>query len=138
MRHVKEKNILRIVDANLNRLKEGLRVCEDTARFVLNDTKATKELKAIRHNVNKSIERLGYKQLVAARCVETDVGKRDKKSEFSRRTTSDIFYANAQRCKDSIRVLEEYAKLLDTTSAKQLKRLRYAFYVIEKRMVSKI
>ena len=33
--------VLRVIDANANRLTEGLRVCEDTARFILNDKKAT-------------------------------------------------------------------------------------------------
>jgi len=28
--------VLRIIDANTNRLKEGLRVCEDIFRFILN------------------------------------------------------------------------------------------------------
>lgn len=138
MMKLAQKNILRILDANANRLKEGLRVCEDTTRFVLNDQKATKELKAIRHHVGKSLETLGYKRLVAARDVTSDVGKADQNSEFTRKDLPALLYANAQRCKESIRVLEEYAKLLDTPSAKKLKRLRYSFYDIEQRIIKKI
>jgi len=133
-----EKSILRILDANANRLKEGLRVCEDTARFVLNDGKSTRELKLLRHGISRSLEKLGYKKMVASRHVAADVGTSDSSSEYERKDLPAIFYANAQRCKESIRVLEEYAKLLDTPSAKKLKRLRYSFYDIEQRIVKKI
>ncbi len=32
-----EKNTLRLIDANLNRLREGIRVVEDIFRYVYND-----------------------------------------------------------------------------------------------------
>ena len=41
--------ILRVIDANLNRSREGIRVIEDTARFYLDNEKISKELKNIRH-----------------------------------------------------------------------------------------
>ena len=137
MKKSDEKNIYRILDANFNRLKEGLRVCEDTVRFAFNDSKATKELKKIRHGITKSLEGLGYKNLLLARDINSDIGRVDKRSEYSRKELPDLFYANAQRCKESIRVLEEFAKLIDTASAKKLKRLRYSFYEIEKRVVKR-
>ena len=34
-----KQDLLRIIDANLNRSREGLRVCEEISRFVLEDTK---------------------------------------------------------------------------------------------------
>ena len=48
-----------------------------------------------------------------------------KKSELKRENLSDIFYANAQRVKESLRVLEEVTKLLDPRCALKLKKLRY-------------
>ena len=36
---------LRIIDANLNRIGEGLRVLEELARLVLNDVVLTQQLK---------------------------------------------------------------------------------------------
>ena len=40
---------LRIIDANLNRMGEGLRVLEDAARFLLNNAVLSEELKTLRH-----------------------------------------------------------------------------------------
>ena len=43
--------LLRILDANSNRSREGLRVCEEVARFVLNSHPLTKDLKRLRHAI---------------------------------------------------------------------------------------
>ncbi len=43
--------VLRILDANLNRAREALRVVEDYARFVLNDDALCGELKQLRHDL---------------------------------------------------------------------------------------
>lgn len=138
MKEAQSKQVLRVLDANLNRLKEGLRVCEDTARFVLNDKRSTGELKKIRHEIASCVQALGYKKLAQARDVLSDVGAKDSAGEYAREKVPDVLIANAQRCKESIRVLEEYAKLFDNSSAKKLKRARYAFYTIEKRILKKI
>jgi thiamine-phosphate pyrophosphorylase len=138
MRRTSERSVLRLMDANLNRLKEGLRVCEDTARFVLDDRRAARELKSVRHEIASCVTALGCKELALAREVRTDVGAQDRKSEYLRKDINDVFFANAQRCKESIRVLEEYAKLFDKTIARKMKRARYAFYTIEKRIIKKI
>ena len=47
--------LLRIIDANLNRAREGLRVCEDISRFALGDKTATRALKSIRHGATDLI-----------------------------------------------------------------------------------
>ena len=49
------KDLYRIIDANFNRSKEGLRVCEDMARFVWDDKILSVALKNIRHDLNKAI-----------------------------------------------------------------------------------
>ena len=46
------KQILRIIDANLNRTAEGLRVLEDIARFVLDDAALSRQLKIMRQLKN--------------------------------------------------------------------------------------
>ena len=43
--------MLRIVDANLNRIGEGLRLIEDITRFILNDSDISEQLKAMRHEL---------------------------------------------------------------------------------------
>ena len=46
-----KREIFRIVDANFNRSREGLRVCEEVTRFVWNSPALTKELKSVRHGI---------------------------------------------------------------------------------------
>ena len=49
-----DSDYLRIIDANLNRIGEGLRFLEDIARLMLNDVGLTGQLKAIRHAILES------------------------------------------------------------------------------------
>ena len=46
----------RVVDANLNRTREALRVLEDYARFGLNDRFLTERLKSLRHQLAEATE----------------------------------------------------------------------------------
>ena len=64
---------LRIIDANVNRIGEGLRLLEDVARLLLNDATITKQLKAIRHQLITG-DLPFNKQLLNARDSEGDVG----------------------------------------------------------------
>lgn len=133
---MKDEKLYRVMDANLNRAKEGLRVCEDICRFVYDHRSWTNGLKAIRHQLTDAALGIGVPKLVAARDIGADVGKKTVKSELDRRKIDDIFYANAQRVKESIRVLEEFAKLKDRRIAEDFKKLRYRMYVLEKRITA--
>lgn len=130
------QKLTRIVDANFNRAKEGLRVCEDVCRYAFDLKKETRQLKDVRHALTQAIEPLGIKSLLASRDIEGDIGRRSTVSEFKRADIQDVFYANAQRVKESIRVLEEIIKLINPRCAQSLKELRYQFYAIEKRMAA--
>lgn len=132
-----ENSLFRIIDANFNRAKEGLRVCEDICRFELNHKRLTSQIKRLRHQLTDGVFRFPLKHLVSARGIEEDVGKFSIPSEFKRKHLEDIFYANAQRVKESIRVLEECTKLLNKDSARQFKRLRYQMYALEKKVAQK-
>ncbi|OGX05436.1 MAG: hypothetical protein A2Z88_05855 [Omnitrophica WOR_2 bacterium GWA2_47_8] len=132
-----DKKVQRIIDANFNRAKEGLRVCEDICRFIYNKKDLTGGYKAIRHDLTKVMQGLGLLDIIRARDIENDVGKRTISSELKRRNISDILYANSQRVKESIRVLEEFAKLLTPRLAMRLKDLRYKLYALERKIVKK-
>lgn len=138
MQRINSKIFLRIIDANINRSKEALRVLEDIVRFVLNDKSLTRQYKNIRHGLTHSLRLLKYKELIAAREVERDVGKKSSISELKRKSTADIFWANSQRLKESIRVLEEFAKIVSARSAEEIKRLRYKIYDLEKKAASQL
>ncbi|MBM3250188.1 MAG: thiamine-phosphate pyrophosphorylase [Candidatus Omnitrophica bacterium] len=135
----KPQKINRILDANINRIKEGLRVSEEIARFILDDPGLTRELKRARHSINRAVECLpGSKRLLLERDSEKDVGKEIYAGELKRKGISDIFFANMQRSKESLRVLEEFSKLLDKKAAVSFKKIRYALYEIEKRAAKKV
>ncbi|MBF0330616.1 MAG: thiamine-phosphate pyrophosphorylase [Candidatus Omnitrophica bacterium] len=127
----------RVIDANYNRSKEGLRVCEDLCRFVWNDRKSTAAFKKIRHSLTGAIISFGLKDIVASRDIVRDVGRATVASESLRKDVSDIFYANIQRVKESLRVLEEFAKLQDVPASVLLKKLRYSVYEIEKNILAR-
>jgi hypothetical protein len=57
-------------------------------------------------------------------------------AEMSRRDAADIFIANMQRVKESLRVLEEFAKLFDASFALKFQRLRFKTYAVEKDAVA--
>ena len=65
--------MLRILDANLNRLGEGLRLLEDISRFTLNDADLSEQLKTLRHDLLPR-ERQLHEKLLSARRSEEDVG----------------------------------------------------------------
>lgn len=135
------KDILRIVDANFNRSREGLRVCEDIARFIMNSPALTKELKALRHGISGIIRSSPGMAgvLLESRDSAGDCGRMpDPEIEVPRRKASDIFTANIERVKESIRVLEEFSKLADTGLSAKFSRLRFKAYAIEKKAVKRL
>jgi len=138
---VKNKNVLRVIDANINRLKEGLRVLEDILRFSADNRQLTAEVKNIRHQLTEVLQNycvFDLCELISSRQVKTDVGKKSINSELKRDGILDIFLANSQRVKESIRVLEEFFKLFDLEKAVCFKELRYKFYTLEKQAIGKL
>ena len=138
MTRVSEDFLYRILDANLNRAAEGLRVCEEITRFVLNDRSLTAKFKDLRHKTCKVIDGAGRKKLIKGRDSQKDVGRDIIQGELKRSNYQDIFLANIQRVKESIRVLEEFYKLIDKKEVIKLKKSRYQVYELEKRVVIRL
>lgn len=135
----KINHVNRILDANINRTKEGLRVCEEIARFILNSSRLTAEFKRIRHNIDSLIKRLPPNiKLIQERDSLKDIGKNIRANELCRADSRDIFCANIQRLKESIRVLEEFSKLSSQKAALGFKEIRYKIYAIEKKSLKEI
>ncbi|MDD5137133.1 MAG: thiamine-phosphate pyrophosphorylase [Candidatus Omnitrophica bacterium] len=136
-----KRDLYRIIDANLNRSREGLRVCEEMTRFVLNSKALTRELKAVRHSIY-GVSRsggAGSKDLALSRDPEGDCLRQSRfKSEMKRRTFADIFAANIERVKESLRVLEELYKLADVKSSVKFCGLRFKVYAIEKKVMKRL
>ncbi|MDP3731545.1 MAG: thiamine-phosphate pyrophosphorylase [Candidatus Omnitrophota bacterium] len=133
------KIIYRIIDANINRAKEGLRVCEEITRFILDSYNLTTEFKKIRHRADTILEYLPRNtELFKERRSLSDVGRKIYINELKRKNCRDIFFANIQRAKESVRVLEEFTKLINKNIAVKFKRLRYDIYELEKKAAKRI
>jgi thiamine-phosphate pyrophosphorylase len=132
--------MLRIIDANLNRATEGLRVLEDIARFLLNDPSLSVRLKSLRHELLPSDGAL-QRQMLAARNSEGDIAAfAETPEEIKRDSALSLVIANAKRVQESLRVLEETTKLhqipaLDWT---KFKDARFTLYELEQMLVSRL
>ncbi len=136
-----ERDLLRIIDANLNRLKEALRVCEEVTRFTLEDKRYTAKLKALRHEVLTVFagsRHLKYAQLIRSRDSKSDVGRATIPQELERKDPLSILSANFQRSKESARVLEEFSKVVDRKTSERFKRIRFKIYDTEKVLIERI
>ncbi|MDD5020599.1 MAG: hypothetical protein PHR82_00490 [Endomicrobiaceae bacterium] len=129
-----DKKFIRILDTNLNRCKEGLRVIEDTARFVFCDETFYKNTRKIRHQATIYLAK-EYEQMLSARDSIKDSGRKAK--EQSRINLENIVIANFKRVEEALRVLEEYSKIINFDTALKYKTLRYKVYTIEKKMFLK-
>lgn len=136
-----ENKLLRIIDANLNRSREGLRVCEDIARFWLEDKSATKLLKTIRHeatNLVRKSKKVSFLEFLSKRDVSRDKTKFIDFTSDAKIDILDIFMPNIERVKESLRVLEECFKVIDESISHGYRKLRFNTYCIEKAIGKKI
>lgn len=132
--------VYRVIDANFNRVREGLRVCEEFARFFSNDKALTEDFKKTRNKLSKLYNTFldDKKVLFLARDVARDVGRKPFSFERKRERPLDIFGANINRSKEALRVLEEFSKLFDKSLSDNFRKLRYKLYELEKRAFKKL
>jgi thiamine-phosphate pyrophosphorylase len=130
--------ILRIIDANCNRIGEGLRFLEDIARFILNDSVLSRQLKSMRHNLVTSLSRFGL-PLISERNVETDVGIATRIGH--RQDISSLVTANARRVEEALRVVEELSKLPELSPQlrqKDFEAARFNLYKLQRELISRL
>lgn len=118
---------LRLIDANLNRLREGIRVVEDIFRYVHNNKEVATKLKNLRHLARTQ----NYYELLETRDVKNDVLRESIKSEQNRDNLNSILIANFKRAQESARVLEEFTKLTSIKDTENFKYIRYELYNLE-------
>ena len=127
----KSQAIYRILDANANRVGEGLRTMEEYARFVRDDSDGTSKIKSLRHDLTVALTSLDRSALLKARNTPTDVGTEIQvPQEYSRSDTASVVRAAASRTQQSLRVLEEYGKVVNTSFAAAIEAIRYRTYTL--------
>ncbi len=133
------KQMLRIIDANLDRIGEGLRVLEDLARFVLNDASLTQRLKDMRHSLLTG-DWSFQQPLIQARDSAGDVGARMEVSDGGKEGARElplVVVANARRVQEALRVMEELAANVNLEPAK-FKQARFSLYELEQALLSRL
>jgi thiamine-phosphate pyrophosphorylase len=125
---------LRILDANLNRAREALRVVEDYARFALDDDRICAELKDLRHQLADATAGLAA-EAVLHRDTPGDVGTDNKvRDELVRDGAGEVVTAAGKRLGEAMRTIEEYLKTIDPAAAATVELIRYRFYDVEMRI----
>jgi thiamine-phosphate pyrophosphorylase len=129
----------RIVDASLDRIGEGLRLLEDVVRFILNDTSLTQKLKEMRHGLVVSEPSFNWR-LIQARHAETDIGADiEIPLQTKEKDLPSLVVANARRVQESLRVLEELAKLpASRLNTAHYRKARFKLYTLERKLLSRL
>ncbi len=139
--------ILRILDANFNRAREGLRVMEEHARMVLNDARLSTEIKQLRHDLAAVGQSVDMASLLSSRDTPGDVGTTiSTPSESVRGGAEAVAAAACKRVAESLRCIEEYGKTLRLAAAAvdppgtasiatRVEAIRYRVYTAEQSLL---
>jgi thiamine-phosphate pyrophosphorylase len=133
--------ILRIIDVNFNRASEGLRFLEEIARFILDDAGLNERLKTLRHEIIRGDASFNEK-LLQTRDSSSDVGMDIQAAgEEKGKDLPILLVANARRVQESLRTLEELAKLPENPGgldSAKLMHSRFSLYTLEQDLMFRL
>jgi thiamine-phosphate pyrophosphorylase len=129
---VLSSSIHRIIDANLDRAREGLRVIEEWCRFALNNQGLAAKCKAMR----QELAQYHTMEIRRSRDTSNDVGTRlTHPQEENRSNIQHLLLANLARVEEALRVLEEYGKIAYPQMSMACKNMRYQVYTLESNLM---
>ena len=123
-----DNRIAQLIDANLDRAREGLRVMEDWCRFGLKRNDFSIKLKDWRQQLGAHHHNSYRKARLTSADPAMGVSHPLQKS---RSIPEDIFIANSSRVQEALRVLEEFTRITDPKLSELATRIRYKTYEIE-------
>ena len=127
-----KQRVARLIDANLDRAREGLRVIEDWCRFGLDRDDFVRPLKDWRQQLGEH-HHDRYRQ---ARSTATDrAAGLSHPAQARRSSVTAIIKANASRVQEALRVLEEFGRNTDPELAQAAAEIRYCLYDLEVRVL---
>ncbi|MGC9065908.1 MAG: thiamine phosphate synthase [Candidatus Ratteibacteria bacterium] len=133
---MKIANPLRIIDANFNRVREALRVIEDTLRFSNAGKIATSKIRSIKHLLcNEYFKTFGYRALTT-RDIIADPGKQNKPYRVD--SLKQIMIRNFMRVEEGLRCIEECSRIVSPDSTRIWQALRFKIYEIEQQIITRI
>ena len=125
---IEDLRIFQIIDANLDRAREGLRVLEDWARFGLGENNYVSRIKNFRQILGKNHLEI-YKQ--TRNYIEDQSKGLSHLEQFKRKSPEQIISSNAGRVQEALRVVEEFSRLHNIELSKIASEIRYEIYTIE-------
>ena len=125
--------IYQIIDANLDRAREGLRVIEDWARFGLGKEKYVQRIKNFRQILGKNHLEI-YKQ--SRNHIEDKCKGLTHHEQIKRKTSDQIISSNSGRVQEALRVIEEFSRLHNPELSKIASEIRYEIYTLEVDLLS--
>lgn len=130
------KSAFRIIDANLNRVSEGIRVLEDLARFSMDNKEVSKSLRNLRHRIRGAASTMHDKGIMARDSVNdpgfkiSQAARNDDRADIR-----DLAAGNFKRVQEGLRSLEEYSKVAGHYDiSKIFESCRYEAYTLEKNL----
>ncbi len=123
-----DNRIAQLIDANLDRAREGLRVMEDWCRFGLKRNDFSIQIKDWRQQLGSHHHNIYRKARLTSEDPAMGVAHPLQKNRL---TPEDIFIANSSRVQEALRVLEEFTRITDPKLSEVASRIRYESYEIE-------
>lgn len=129
---LRQTTVYRILDANLDRAREGLRIIEEWCRFGLNHPHYTDLCKQLR----QALGQWHSDEIRAARDTPNDPGTAlTHPREQERNNITEVLRSNFCRVQEALRVLEEYGKLHSVQMGEACKQMRYQVYSLESELM---
>ena len=126
--NAEDLRIYQIIDANLDRAREGLRVLEDWARFGLGKEKYVERIKNFRQILGKNHLEV-YK--LSRNHNEDKCKGLSHEEQINRKTSEQIISSNSGRVQEALRVIEEFSRLHNHELSKIASKIRYEIYTLE-------
>ena len=120
----------RIIDANLNRLSEALKVVEDICRLELADPALVRRVRGLRNDLHPVVILL-RRRVIGYRDSRADLGRESGFDKAPRADLRDVLFANLKRAQEACRVLEEVLKPEIRGLSPDFKRARFVLYDLE-------
>lgn len=133
-----DSDTLRLIDANANRAREGLRTAEDYLRFCLGPSRWTSTLKDMRAKVTTSLHAiyapralLASRQAVADPLRPTEERPEREAASGASEDGRAVAIRGVKRAQEALRVLEEFTRAAHAESSQAFSRMRYLAYDCE-------
>jgi len=123
-----DNRIAQLIDANLDRAREGLRVMEDWCRFGLKRSDFSIQIKDWRQQLGVHHHDIYRKARLTSNDPAMGISHPLQKV---RTTPKAVFVANSSRVQEALRVIEEFTRVTDPKLCEIATKIRYETYAME-------